>query len=141
MTDTTAPPRFDKPVTLLLSVARDQDCAALVSGARSLAEAAGATVEILDLPRALELPALVAMAERQARFDGHVVIGQSPLAAEIGRTLALIGLQGAAIGNAVVASPEDAGEAAGRLACLAALHLIAISRNWAGQTKGIGFRP
>ena len=61
--------------------------------------------------------------------------------AVIGRTLALIGLQGASVGNAVVSGPQEATEAAGDAACLAALHLIAISRKWAGQTKGIGFRP
>lgn len=141
MTDELATPIFDKPVKLLFSVARDHDCATLVAGARAQADAAGAEVEVIELPRALELPALVAMAERQARFDGHVVIGQSDSAAEIGRTLALIGLQGASVGNAVVAGPDAATEAAGSAACLAALHLIAISRKWAGQTKGIGFRP
>ncbi len=141
MTNTLARPTFDKPVKLLISVARDSDCTALLAGAMAAAEAAGAEVEVLELPRALELPALVAMAERQARFDGHVVVGQSDGAAEIGRTLALIGLQGASVGNAVVAGPDAATEAAGRDACLAALHLIAISRKWAGQTKGIGFRP
>ena len=134
-------PQFEKPVTLLFTVARDGECTALVDGAKAMAEAVSATVEVLELPRALELPSLVAMAERQGRYDGHVVIGQSAQAAEIGRTLALIGLQGAALGNAVVAAPEEATEAAGRTACLAALHLIAISRKWAGQTKGIGFRP
>jgi 6,7-dimethyl-8-ribityllumazine synthase len=141
MTDALPMPTFDKPVKLLFSVARDHDCAALLAGAQAQAESSGVEVEVIDLPRALELPALVAMAERQARFDGHVVIGQSDNSAEIGRTLALIGLQGASVGNAVVAGPEHATEAAGRDACLAALHLIAISRKWAGQTKGIGFRP
>lgn len=141
MRDTLALPTFDKPVKLLFSVARDHDCAAMLAGATAQAQASGAEVEMIDLPRALELPALIAMAERQARFDGHVVIGQSDSAAEIGRTLALIGLQGASVGNAVVAGAEQATEAAGSAACLAALHLIAISRKWAGQTKGIGFRP
>ncbi len=141
MTDAITLPVFDRPVKLLFSVARDQDCTALLAGARARAAAAGAEVEVIDMPRALELPALVAIAERQARFDGHVVIGQSDGAAEIGRTLALIGLQGASVGNAVVSGPQQATEAAGDAACLAALHLIAISRKWAGQTKGIGFRP
>jgi len=141
MTDSLDLPAFDKPVKLLFSVAREGDVAALLAGARAVAEAAGAEVEVVDLPRARELPSLVAMAERQARPDGHVVIGISAEAAEIGRNLTLVGLQGAAVGSAVVAAPEAATEGAGRAACLAALHLIAISRKWAGQTKGIGFRP
>lgn len=141
MSDPNTPPRFDKPVKLLVVQACDVDCSALRSGALALAEAAGAEVEVMDLPRALEIPSLIAMAERQARFDGYVVLGCSDQLQAIGHSLALIGLQGAAIGTGLVATPAEATAETGRLACLAALHLIAISRKWAGQTKGIGFRP
>lgn len=132
---------FDRPVRLLLAVGGGVDAAALRAGAEAAAASAGAEVEVIDLPRPRELPALVAMAERQARFDGYVVAGVTAEAAALAQTLALVGLQGACIGHALVATPEQATEAEGAAACLAALHLIAISRNWAGQTKGIGFRP
>lgn len=141
MADALAVPVFDKAVKLLFVVARDTDCAPVLAGAKAVAETAGAEAEVIDLPRALELPSLIAMAERQARYDGYVAIGFSAQAAEIGRTLAFVGLQGAAIGNAVYDDLGAANDEAGRTACLAALHLIGISRNWAGQTKGIGFRP
>jgi 6,7-dimethyl-8-ribityllumazine synthase len=39
-----------------------------------------------------------------------------------------------------VVRADPAGQDKGGGAALAALHLIAISRKWAGQTKGIGFR-
>jgi 6,7-dimethyl-8-ribityllumazine synthase len=35
---------------------------------------------------------------------------------------------------------EAAGQNKGGGAAAAALHLVALSRRWAGQTKGIGFR-
>jgi 6,7-dimethyl-8-ribityllumazine synthase len=38
----------------------------------------------------------------------------------------------------VRANPADQDKGGG--AAAAALHLIALSRKWAGQTKGIGFR-
>ena len=60
-----------------------------------------------------------------------------------------MGLQGACIGNGIL-TVENYAQAAVRAdpavhnkgggAAAAALHLIALSRRWASQTKGIGFR-
>jgi 6,7-dimethyl-8-ribityllumazine synthase len=65
------------------------------------------------------------------------------------RAISLLGLQGACIGNGILTvenraqaevRADPAGQNKGGGAAAAALHLIALSRKWAGQTKGIGFR-
>lgn len=153
-------PSFDKPVKLLIVVApyykdiTDQ----LVAGARAVAASCGAEVEVVEVPGALEVPTAIAMAERQAKFDGYVALGciirgetthYDTVCNDSSRALSLLGLQGACIGNGILtvenrAQAEVRAEAAGQNkgggAAAAALHLIALSRKWAGTTKGIGFR-
>ena len=62
----------------------------------------------------------------------------------------LLGLEGACLGNGIltvetreqaVVRADPQGQDKGGGAAAAALHLIALSRKWAGQTKGIGFKP
>jgi 6,7-dimethyl-8-ribityllumazine synthase len=153
-------PTFDKPVKLLIVVApyykdiTDQ----MVTGARAIAAACGAEVEVVEVPGALEVPTAIAMAERQAKFDGYVALGcvirgetthYDTVCNDSSRAISLLGLQGACIGNGILtvenrAQAEVRAEAAGQNkgggAAAAALHLIALSRKWAGATKGIGFR-
>ncbi|MCU0803083.1 MAG: 6,7-dimethyl-8-ribityllumazine synthase [Rhodobacteraceae bacterium] len=153
-------PSFDKPVKLLIVVApyykdiTDQ----MVAGARATATACGAEVEVVEVPGALEVPTAIAMAERQAKFDGYVALGcvirgetthYDTVCNDSSRALSLLGLQGACIGNGILtvenrAQAEVRADAAGQNkgggAAAAALHLIALSRKWAGSTKGIGFR-
>jgi 6,7-dimethyl-8-ribityllumazine synthase len=153
-------PSFDKPVKLLIVVApyyrdiADQ----LVAGAKATAAACGAEVEVVEVPGALEVPTAIAMAERQARFDGYVALGcvirgetthYETVCNDSSRAISLLGLQGACIGNGILTvenrkqaevRAEAAGQNKGGGAAAAALHLIALSRKWAGQTKGIGFR-
>lgn len=153
-------PTFDKPVKLLVVVAPYYKDIAdhLVAGARAKAAACGAEVEVVEVPGALEIPTAIAMAERQAKFDGYVALGcvirgetthYDTVCNDSSRAITLLGLQGACIGNgiltvenyeqaAVRANPADQDKGGG--AAAAALHLIALSRKWAGQTKGIGFR-
>ena len=154
-------PVFDKPVKLLIVVApyykdiADQ----LVEGARAVAAACGAQADLIEVPGALEVPTAIAMAERLAKYDGYVALGcvirgetthYDTVCNDSSRALSLLGLQGAAIGNGILtvenrAQAEVRAEAAGQNkgggAAAAALHLIALSRKWAGDTKGIGFRP
>ena len=154
-------PVFDKPVKLLIVVApyykdiADQ----LVAGARGVAAACGAQADLVEVPGALEVPTAIAMAERLAKYDGYVALGcvirgetthYETVCNDSSRALSLLGLQGAAIGNGILtvenrAQAEVRAEAAGQNkgggAAAAALHLIALSRKWAGDTKGIGFRP
>ena len=153
-------PQFDKPVKLLIVVAPYyRDIADhLVAGAKAKAAAVGAEVEVLEVPGALEIPPAIAMAERLAEFDGYVALGciirgetthYDTVCNDSSRGLMMLGLGGSCIGNGILtvenrdqavvrANPADQDKGGG--AALAALHLIAISRKWAGQTKGIGFR-
>lgn len=153
-------PTFDKPVKLLIVVApyyrdiADQ----LIAGAKGIAADCGAEVEVVEVPGALEVPTAIAMAERQAKFDGYVALGciirgetthYDTVCNDSARALSLLGLQGACIGNGILTvenrgqadvRAEAAGQNKGGGAAAAALHLVALSRRWAGQTKGIGFR-
>ena len=153
-------PTFDKPVKLLIVVApyyrdiADQ----LIAGAKGIAAACGAEVEVVEVPGALEVPIAIAMAERQAKFDGYVALGcvirgetthYETVCNDSARGLSLLGLQGACIGNGILTvenrgqaevRAEAAGQNKGGGAAAAALHLVALSRRWAGQTTGIGFR-
>jgi len=154
-------PVFDKPVKLLVVVAPYyRDIADdLIAGARAVAQACGAEVDLIEVPGALEVPTAIAMAERLAAFDGYVALGcvirgetthYETVCNDSSRALSLLGLQGACIGNGIltvenrdqaVVRADPAGQDKGGGAAAAALHLIALSRRWAGQTKGIGFRP
>ena len=154
-------PKFDKPVKLLIVVApyykdiADQ----LVAGARAVATACGAEADLVEVPGALEVPSAIALAERLARYDGYVALGcvirgetthYDTVCNDSSRALSLLGLQGACIGNGILTvenhaqaavRAEAAGQNKGGGAAAAALHLIALSRQWAGDSKGIGFRP
>lgn len=147
-------PSFDKPVKLLIVVA---DCHRGV--AQSMLDAAqavlaGVQTEVVWMPTALELAPAIALAERMAKFDGYVALSavmQSDTQAqtqirEASSAITLLGLQGAAVGNGVCMVEDfnpfiDFAAAKAAQAAAAALHLIALSRKWATDTKGIGFRP
>ena len=153
-------PVFDRPVKLLIVVAPYYKDIAdnMVAGARAVAAACGAEVDLVEVPGALEVPTAIAMADRQATFDGYVALGcvirgetthYDTVCNDSSRALSLLGLQGACIGNGILTvenraqaevRADPAGQNKGGGAAAAALHLIALSRKWAGQTKGIGFR-
>ena len=157
---TLALPSFERPVKLLIVVAPYYKDITddLVAGARATAAACGAEVDVVEVPGALEVPTAIAMAERLAKYDGYVALGcvirgetthYDTVCNDSSRAISLLGLQGAAIGNGIltvenraqaVVRADPAGQNKGGGAAAAALHLIALSRNWAGQTKGIGFR-
>jgi 6,7-dimethyl-8-ribityllumazine synthase len=154
-------PEFDKPVKLLIVVAPYYRAIAdqLIAGAKNTAAACGAECEIVEVPGALEVPTVVAMAERQSNFDGYVALGciirgetthYDTVCNDSSRALSLLGLQGACVGNGILtvenmeqaqarANPDDQNKGGG--AAAAALHLIALSRRWSSARKGIGFRP
>ena len=157
---TLALPVFDTPVKLLIVVApyykdiADQ----LVAGARAVAVAAGAEVEVVEVPGALEVPTAIAMAERLAEYDAYVALGcvirgetthYDTVCNDSSRALSLLGLQGACIGNGILTvenraqalvRAEAAGQNKGGGAAAAALHLVALGRKWSARSKGIGFR-
>ncbi|MFP5480224.1 MAG: 6,7-dimethyl-8-ribityllumazine synthase [Alphaproteobacteria bacterium] len=153
-------PSFDKPVKLLIVVAPYYKDIAdnLIAGARGVAEACGAKVDLVEVPGALEVPTAIAMAERMAEYDGYVALGcvirgetthYDTVCNDSSRAISLLGLQGACIGNGILTvenraqaevRADPAGQNKGGGAAAAALHLIALSRKWAGTSKGIGFR-
>ena len=153
-------PSFDKPVKLLIVVAPYyRDIADnLIAGARAMAARAGAEVDLVEVPGALEVPTAIAMAERLARYDGYVALGcvirgetthYDTVCNDSSRAISLLGLQGACIGNGILTvenrpqaevRADPGGQDKGGGAAAAALHLIALARKWAGASKGIGFR-
>lgn len=153
-------PVFDRPVKLLIVVAPYyRDIAdGLVAGARAKAAECGAGADLVEVPGALEVPTAIAMAERQAKYDGYVALGcvirgetthYDTVCNDSSRAISLLGLQGLCIGNGIL-TVENHGQAAVRAdpagqdkgggAAAAALHLIALSRQWSAPKKGIGFR-
>jgi 6,7-dimethyl-8-ribityllumazine synthase len=154
-------PSFDKPVKLLIVVAPYyRDIAdRLIAGATAVAARTGAEAEVVEVPGALEIPTAIAMAERLAKFDAYVALGcvirgetthYETVCNDSSRAISLLGLQGACIGNGILTvenraqaevRADPAGQDKGGGAAAAALHLLALSRKWAGAQKGIGFRP
>lgn len=153
-------PTFDKPVKLLIVVAPYYKDIAdnLVAGARAVGAACGAEVELVEVPGALEIPSAIAMAQRLSDYDCYVALGcvirgetthYDTVCNDSSRAISLLGLQGACIGNGILTvenraqaevRADPAGQNKGGGAAAAALHLVALSRKWAGKTKGIGFR-
>ncbi|QYK43173.1 MAG: 6,7-dimethyl-8-ribityllumazine synthase [Paracoccaceae bacterium] len=153
-------PAFDRPVKLLIVVAPYyRDIADnLIAGARARAAAAGAEVDLVEVPGALEVPTAIGLAERMANYDGYVALGcvirgetthYETVCNDSSRAISLLGLQGACIGNGIltvenreqaVLRADPAGQDKGGGAAAAALHLVALARRWSGERKGIGFR-
>lgn len=154
-------PAFDRPVKLLIVVAPYyRDIADnLVAGALAVAARAGAVADLVEVPGALEVPAAIGLAFRLSNYDGFVALGcvirgetthYDTVCNDSSRGLTLLALQGACLGNGILTvenraqaavRADPAGQDKGGGAAAAALHLIALSRRWAGQTKGIGFKP
>ena len=128
---------FDKPVKMLIVVA--QSGLDRLAPAQEAARAAGAEVEVVEVPGVLDVPVAIAFAERLADFDGYIALSGGNDRDEVlhvaWHAVSLLGLDGACIGNGLGKSGND-----GKAAAIAALHLVAISRKWAAQTKVIGFR-
>ena len=146
-------PSFAKPVKLLIVVApyykdiTDQ----LVAGARGVAAACGAEVDLVEVPGALEVPTAIGLAERMAKYDGYVALGcvirgetthYDTVCNESARALTLLALEHAcAIGNGIltVEDEDQAWERAdvkrgnkGADAAKAALALIALRAKFQG---------
>lgn len=151
---------FSKPVKILVVVSPYyRDIADnMVAGAVAEIEAVGGTYEIVEVPGALEIPTAIGIADRQSNFDGYVALGcvirgetthYDTVCNDSSRAIQLLGLQGLCIGNGILtvenrtqaevrADPVDQNKGGG--AAAAALHLVALSRKWGDQTKGVGFK-
>jgi 6,7-dimethyl-8-ribityllumazine synthase len=154
-------PDFDKPVkVLIVQSPYYKDIAdGLEAGARKVLADAGADVDLVHVPGALEIPPAIRIAHAQAEYDGYVALGcvirgetthYETVCNDSSHGLMLLGLQGALLGNGILtvetrdqalvrADPDGQNKGGG--AAAAALHLIALSRKYARQTKGIGFKP
>ena len=154
-------PTFERPVKLLAVVAPYYKDIAdnLLAGVRGVAEKAGADLEVIEVPGALEIPTAIGMAARMGDWDGFVALGcvirgetthYDTVCNDSSRGLTLLGLQGICIGNGILtvenrgqaevrANPADQVKGGG--AAAAALHLVALSRKWAARSQGIGFKP
>lgn len=152
-------PEFEAPVKLLFVVAPFyRDIAdKLIAGARAEAEAAGAEVEVVEVPGALEIGPAIGLAARLSNFDGYVALGciirgatshYETVCQESARAITGLSLQGHCTGNGILtvenseqalerADPAQMNKGAG--AAAAALHLIALARKWGNTGKGIGF--
>ena len=155
-----ARPEFDKPVKLLIVVAPYYKDIAdnMVAGAKAEIEAAGGSWDLVEVPGALEIPTAISIADRQSNFDGFVALGcvirgetthYDTVCNDSSRAIQMMGLQGLCIGNGILtvetraqadvrADPHQMNKGGG--AAAAALHLIALTRKWGAQTKGIGFK-
>ena len=154
-------PEFDRPVKVLIVVAPYYKDIAdnLVAGAKAEIEAVGGTWELVEVPGALEVPTAISIADKRSRCDGYVALGcvirgetthYDTVCNDSSRAIQLMGLQGLCIGNGILtvenrtqaevrADPEGQNKGGG--AAAAALHLIALSRNWGAQTKAVRFQP
>lgn len=154
-------PTFDKPVKILIVVAPYYKDIAdnLIAGARAEIEAVGGTHDTVEVPGALEIPTAIGMAGRLANYDGYVALGcvirgetthYDTVCNDSSRGITLLGLSGHCVGNGIltVENREQAevradpdGQNKGGGAAAAALHLIALARNWGGSKRGVGFMP
>lgn len=154
-------PRFASPCKLLIVVSPyyRQIADGLIAGAQMIAAQAEATTEVIEVPGALEIPTAIGMAGRMGDFDGFVALGcvirgetthYDTVCNDSSRGLTLLGLQGYAIGNGILTvenmaqaqqRADPGGQNKGGGAAAAALHLVALSRKWADQRGGMGFRP
>lgn len=152
---------FDKPVKIAIVISPYyKDIAEnMLSGAKAEIEAVGGTFEVIEVPGALEIPTAIGIAERLSNFDGYVALGcvirgetthYDTVCNDSSRALQLLGLQGLCIGNGILtvenraqavvrANPKDQNKGGG--AAAAALHLVALTRKWGAQRKGVGFLP
>lgn len=148
-------PKFDGAVRLLVAVSPyyKQIAEGLLTGAKRAAEAAGATVDTVEVPGALELPQVIASAAKRGLYDGYVALGcvirgetthYDTVCNDSSRGLMLLGIQGHAIGNGILtvenedqawvrADPD--GQDKGGGAALAALHLIALERSFITESR------
>ncbi|WP_265502363.1 6,7-dimethyl-8-ribityllumazine synthase [Paracoccus beibuensis] len=150
-------PRLDAPVRLLAIVAPyyKEIADGLLAGARATAETAGASLDVIEVPGALEIPTAIALAARGGNFDGYVALGcvirgetthYDTVCNDSSRGLTLLGLQGVCIGNGILTvenlaqaqvRADAAGQNKGGGAAAAALHLVALARRWRKTPGGV----
>lgn len=152
-----ATPGFAEPPRVLIVAAPFYRAVAdgLIAGARAVLDPAGAEVEIVEVPGALEIPTAIRLASFSGRFDGYVALGcvirgetthYETVCGDSSRGLTLLGLEGLCIGNGILtvenieqaevrADPARMNKGGG--AAEACLHLVALARRFA-PAEGAG---
>lgn len=150
-------PRLDAPVRLLAVVAPyyKDITDGMLAGVRATTDAAGASLDVVEVPGALEIPTAVGLAARCGEYDGFVAIGcvirgetthYDTVCNDSARALTLLGLHGVCLGNGILTvetmkqaevRADPAGQNKGGGAAAAALHLIALARRWSDTSKGV----
>ncbi|KPF76413.1 6,7-dimethyl-8-ribityllumazine synthase [alpha proteobacterium AAP81b] len=108
-----------KPPNLLIVEARFYAgiADALLDGARSALDAAGASHDVLTVPGALEIPAAIAFADASGDYDGYIALGCvirgetfhfDIVAMESARALMALTLDGLPIGNGILTVENEA---------------------------------
>ena len=89
----------------------------LVAGATAAIESAGHQAEVVTVPGALEIPAVIALAAETGRYDGFVAIGVvirgetyhfEIVSGESARGIMALTLDGLAIGNGILTVEDEA---------------------------------
>jgi 6,7-dimethyl-8-ribityllumazine synthase len=155
-------PELAPPPRVLLVVAPYYRAIAdnLIAGARAVLERAGAGVDIVEVPGALEIPVAIRLAAASHAYEGYVALGcvirgetthYETVCNDSSRGLMLLGIErGLAIGNGILtvetmaqaevrADPADQDKGGG--AAAAALHLIALARRFTGGGHPPGMSP
>ncbi len=120
----------------------------MIEGARAEIEACGGTHDLVEVPGALEVPAVIRMAQKAGGYEAYVALGCiirgetyhfELVCNESARGITLLGLEGLAIGNGILTT-EDMAQAEVRAdpsrmnkgggAAAAALHLAALARRF-----------
>lgn len=121
----------------------------LLRGAADAITAVGAEYEVITVPGALEIPAVIAIAEKAGGYDGYVALGCvirgetyhfEVVAGESARAIMALTLDGLAIGNGILTVENEAQAIAradktqknkGGEAAAAALAMVALKQRFA----------
>lgn len=118
----------------------------LIDGAKAVLARTNATVDVVEVPGALEIPTAIRLAKKH--YEGFVALGcvirgetthYDTVCNDSSRALALLGLEGLCIGNGILtcenmeqarvrAAPGDMDKGGG--AAAAALHLVSLARRF-----------
>lgn len=117
-----------------------------------------ATHELIDVPGALEIPTAIRIAAFSDKFDGFVALGcvirgdtthYETVCNESARGLTLLGLSGCCIGNGILTlenisqgldRADPNGSDKGGEAAAAALHLLALTKQFSTSSQRFGFQ-
>ena len=112
-------PAFPQAVRLLIVVSPyyRQIADGMIEGARAVAAATGASVDLVEVPGALEIPTAIGLAASRNLYDGYVALGcvirgetthYDTVCNDSSRGLTLLGLQGHCIGNGILTVENEA---------------------------------